>query len=130
GSYTANVAMHHADVVRCVAARFDDRVINGASKFCPNGKIIHIDIDPASISKTITPDIQIVGPVDSVLNEMLGMAREHKLKPRAEVLAAWWKQIDEWRGDGMLCPYDMGDGSILKPQTVIETLWEVTKGDA
>ena len=130
GSYTANVAMHHADVVMCVGARFDDRVINGATKFCPNAKIIHIDIDPASISKTIKADIPIVGPVDSVLTEMLAMTREHKLKPKAEVLAAWWKQIDEWRGDGKLFPYDMGDGSIIKPQTVIETLWEVTKGDA
>lgn len=130
GSYTANVAMHHADVVMCVGARFDDRVINGASKFCPNAKIIHIDIDPASISKTIKADIPIVGPVDSVLNEMLTMTREHKLKPKAEVLAAWWKQIDEWRGDGKLFPYDQGDGSVIKPQTVIETLWDVTRGDA
>src|SRR5690606_960716 len=65
GSYTANLAMHHSDVILAVGARFDDRVINGAAKFCPNAKIIHIDIDPASISKTIKADIPIVGPVDS-----------------------------------------------------------------
>lgn len=75
GSYTANLAMHHSDVILAVGARFDDRVINGATKFCPNAKIIHIDIDPASISKTIKADIPIVGPVDSVLTEMVAIVR-------------------------------------------------------
>ncbi|MCL5041929.1 MAG: acetolactate synthase 3 large subunit [Gammaproteobacteria bacterium] len=130
GSYTANVSMHHSDVILCVGARFDDRVINGASKFCPNAKIIHVDIDPASISKTIRADVPIVGPVDSVLNEMVAMVKEHNLRPAKETLASWWKQIGEWRGEGRMFPYDEGDGSIIKPQKVIETLWEVTKGDA
>ncbi len=130
GSYAANVAMHHADVILAVGARFDDRVVNGPARFCPNAKIIHIDIDPASISKTIRADIPIVGPVDNVLTEMLGIIDELGGRPSAEVRNSWWSQIDEWRGEGGLFPYDRGDGSIIKPQTVIETLWEVTRGDA
>lgn len=132
GSYTANLAMHHADVILAVGARFDDRVINGetGAKFCPNAKIIHIDIDPASISKTIKADIPIVGPVDSVLAEMVAILKEIGETPNKETVANWWKQIDEWRGSGRLFPFNEGDGSIIKPQTVIETLSEVTKGDA
>ena len=132
GSYTANLAMHHADVILAVGARFDDRVINGetGAKFCPNAKIIHIDIDPASISKTIKADIPIVGPVDSVLTEMVAILKEIGETPNKDTVASWWKQIDEWRGSGRLFPYNEGDGSIIKPQSVIETLSEVTKGDA
>lgn len=130
GSYTANLAMHHSDVILAVGARFDDRVINGATKFCPNAKIIHIDIDPASISKTIKADIPIVGPVDSVLTEMVAIVKEIGQAPNAETVANWWKQIDEWRGNRGLFPYDKGDGSIIKPQTAIEVLCEVTKGEA
>ena len=130
GSYTANLTMHHCDVLLAVGARFDDRVINGAAKFCPNAKIIHIDIDPASISKTIKADIPIVGPVDSVLTDMLAALKDIGTKPNPDVVASWWKQIDEWRGNGKLFPYDSGDGSIIKPQAVIETLCEVTGGNA
>ncbi|NQD80477.1 acetolactate synthase 3 large subunit [Pseudomonas seleniipraecipitans] len=132
GSYTANLAMHHADVILAVGARFDDRVINGetAAKFCPNAKIIHIDIDPASISKMVKADIPIVGPVDSVLTEMVAALKEIEQRPDSESQATWWKQIEEWRGNRGLFPYDKGDGSIIKPQTVIETLSEVTRGDA
>lgn len=132
GSYTANLAMHHADVIFAVGARFDDRVINGetAAKFCPNAKIIHVDIDPASISKTVKADIPIVGPVDSVLNEMVAILKEIGETPNKEAQVAWWKQIEEWRGNRGLFPYNKGDGSIIKPQTVIETLCEVTHGDA
>jgi acetolactate synthase-1/2/3 large subunit len=131
GSYTANLAMHHSDVILAVGARFDDRVINGAKRFCPNAKIIHIDIDPASISKMIKADVPIVGPVDSVLAEMVAILKEVGEKPAAEAQANWWKQIDEWRNSqGSMFPYDKGDGSIIKPQTVIETLYEVTRGDA
>ena len=130
GSYTANLSMHHADVILAVGARFDDRVINGAPKFCPNAKIIHIDIDPASISKTIKADVPIVGPVDSVLTEMVAILKEIGEKPNPEALASWWKQIEEWRGNRGLFPYDKGDGSIIKPQTAVETLYEVTRGDA
>ncbi|MGS0939416.1 acetolactate synthase 3 large subunit [Pseudomonas luteola] len=131
GSYTANLAMHHSDVILAVGARFDDRVINGAKRFCPNAKIIHVDIDPASISKMIKADVPIVGPVDSVLTEMVAILKEIGEKPAAEAQVNWWKQIEEWRSSqGGLFPYDKGDGSIIKPQTVIETLYEVTHGDA
>tara|TARA_B100001059_G_scaffold169403_1_gene169268 strand:+ start:4182 stop:5888 length:1707 start_codon:yes stop_codon:yes gene_type:complete len=132
GSYTANLAMHHADVILAIGARFDDRVINGddAAKFCPNAKVIHVDIDPATISKTVKADIPIVGPVESVLSEMIAILKEINQQPDQEGQGAWWKQVDEWRGDGKLFPYDAGDGSIIKPQSVIETLWEVTRGDA
>jgi len=130
GSYTANLAMHHCDVLFTVGARFDDRVVNGVAKFCPNAKIIHIDIDPATISKVIKADIPIVGPVDSVLNDMLAELKDIGTLPVPEVVSSWWKQIDEWRGQGRMYPYDEGDGSIIKPQTVIEALYEVTKGDA
>lgn len=130
GSYPANLAMHHSDVILAVGARFDDRVINGATRFCPNAKIIHVDIDPASISKTIKADVPIVGPVDSVLAEMVAVVRELNEKPHAESQAAWWKQIEEWRGGREMFPYNKGDGSIIKPQTVIETLYDVTAGDA
>ncbi|HCV78532.1 MAG TPA: acetolactate synthase 3 large subunit [Pseudomonas sp.] len=130
GSYQANLAMHHSDVILAVGARFDDRVINGATRFCPNAKIIHVDIDPASISKTFKADVPIVGPVDSVLAEMVAVVRELSEKPRAENQAAWWKQIEEWRGGREMFPYDKGDCSIIKPQTVIETLYDVTAGDA
>ena len=130
GSYQANLAMHHSDVILAVGARFDDRVINGATRFCPNAKIIHVDIDPASISKTIKADVPIVGPVDSVLAEMVAVVRELSERPHAESQAAWWKQIEEWRGGREMFPYDKGDGSIIKPQTVIETLYDVTDGDA
>ena len=130
GSYTANLAMHHSDVILAVGARFDDRVINGATKFCPNAKIIHIDIDPASISKTIKADIPIVGPVDSVLTEMVAIVKEIGQAPNAETVASWWKQIDEWRGNGRLFPFNEGDGLIIKPQAAIEVLCEVTKGEA
>ncbi|KQQ50074.1 acetolactate synthase 3 catalytic subunit [Pseudomonas sp. Leaf127] len=130
GSYTANVVMHHTDVILAVGARFDDRVINGAAKFCPGAKIIHIDIDPASISKTIKADVPIVGPVESVLTDMVATYKEIGQAPDKEAVAAWWKQIEAWRAGGDLFPYDRGDGSVIKPQKVIETLHEVTKGDA
>jgi acetolactate synthase-1/2/3 large subunit len=130
GSYTANLTMHHADVIVAVGVRFDDRVINGASKFCPNAKIIHVDIDPASISKTIKADIPIVGPVDSVMTEMVAILKEIGEQLDKEALASWWKQIEEWRGGRDMFPYDKGDGSVIKPQAVIEMLSEITGGDA
>lgn len=130
GSYTANLAMHHCDVLFAVGARFDDRVVNGVAKFCPSAKVIHIDVDPASISKTIKADIPIVGPVDSVLNDMLAEFKSMGTLPDQNVVSSWWKQIDEWRGNGRLFPYNEGDGTIIKPQAVIEALYEVTKGDA
>ncbi|MFK0570618.1 acetolactate synthase 3 large subunit [Endozoicomonas sp.] len=129
GSYCANQAMHHADLILAIGVRFDDRVTNNTSKFCPEAKIIHIDIDPASISKTVPADVPIVGPVDAVLDTMIRQIEETGTGIGQEALDSWWRQIHEWREErGGLFPYDPGDGKILKPQQVIETLYEVTKG--
>ncbi|MCH8551134.1 MAG: acetolactate synthase 3 large subunit [Natronospirillum sp.] len=129
GSYEANMAMHNADVIIAIGARFDDRVTNNTGKFCPNAKIIHIDIDPTSISKTVRVDIPIVGPVKSVLAEMLKAIDESKLEVDREALGIWWSQINEWRGrhGGR---YKTDDSQMMKPQFVIEAMWRATGGDA
>ena len=128
GAYEANMAMHHADLILAVGARFDDRVTNATEKFCPGARIIHIDVDPASISKTINADVPIVGPVDSVLKEMLALLKESGTRPDADAMGAWWKQIEEWRAfHGMR--YEKSDEHI-KPQQVIEAVYKVTKGKA
>ncbi|WP_339075105.1 acetolactate synthase 3 large subunit [Teredinibacter turnerae] len=132
GTVEANTAMHHADVIFAVGARFDDRVTNTPSKFCPSAKIIHVDIDPASISKTVAADIPIVGPVESVLDEMLSLLNETNERPDAKAIASWWKEIDEWRNRyGILTKprYDTS-GDMLMPQEVVRALFEVTNGDA
>jgi acetolactate synthase-1/2/3 large subunit len=128
GSYEANMAMHHSDLVLAVGARFDDRVTNATEKFCPGARIIHIDIDPASISKTVEVDVPIVGPVDVVLQDMLSQIKETKLKPSKEAIDSWWEQIDGWKAfhGGR---FEVADDSI-KPQQVIQALYKVTKGDA
>lgn len=128
GSYCANQTMHHADLILAIGVRFDDRVTNNTSKFCPEAKIIHIDIDPASISKTVQADVPIVGPVDAVLDTMIRQIEETDTRIGQEALDSWWRQINEWREGRGLFSYDPGDGCILKPQQVIETLYEVTKG--
>ncbi|MFT5594157.1 MAG: acetolactate synthase-1/2/3 large subunit [Oceanicoccus sp.] len=129
GSYEANMAMHHSDVILAIGARFDDRVTNAVSKFCPDAKIVHIDIDPSSISKTVTVDIPIVGPVDSVLDDFLEIIAEIGQKPDKKAIESWWKQIEEWRkrhgGE-----YEKNDNGLLKPQEAIEGLWKATNGDA
>ncbi len=132
GTFEANTAMHHSDVILAVGARFDDRVTNTVSKFCPNAKIIHVDIDPASISKTVVADVPIVGAVDSVLSEMLALIQETDERPDAEAIAAWWKQINEWRDRHGLYAKPRYDTSSekIKPQEVITAIYEVTKGDA
>jgi len=131
GSYEANMAMHHADVIIAIGARFDDRVTNNTKKFCPDATIIHIDIDPSSIAKTVDVDVPIVGPVDSVLDEMLDIINELKADnaPDQDALESWWKRIEEWRKrhGGH---YDKNDNGLLKPQEAIEGLWEATKGNA
>ena len=131
-TFEANTAMHHSDVILAVGARFDDRVTNTVSKFCPNAKIIHVDIDPASISKTVVADVPIVGAVDSVLSEMLALIQETDERPDAEAIAAWWKQINEWRDRHGLYAKPRYDTSSekIKPQEVITAIYEVTKGDA
>lgn len=134
GTYEANMAMHHCDLVFAAGVRFDDRVTNTVSKFCPYAKIIHIDIDPASISKNVVADVPIVGPVIPVFNEVIQLL-EGKLaansleRSNAEALANWWDQIEGWRKMDCLKVNSDSDGKI-KPQQVIETLYEVTKGDA
>jgi acetolactate synthase-1/2/3 large subunit len=132
GFVEANFAMHHADVILAVGARFDDRVTNTPNKFCPNAKIIHVDIDPAAISKTVVADVPIVGPVDSVLNEMLEILAATEDKQDDKALEAWWKQINEWRERyGILVkPRYRTDGDMIMPEEVISTLFEVTKGEA
>lgn len=128
GSYEANMAMHHADCIIAVGARFDDRVTNAAKKFCPNAKIIQIDIDPSSISKNVAVDIPIVGPVKSVLKEMLAMVRESDPSDRAST-DLWWKDVESWKSRNTSA-YRTDDSLLLKPQAVVEKLWELTKGDA
>ncbi|MGB1456753.1 MULTISPECIES: acetolactate synthase 3 large subunit [Spongiibacter] len=136
GFYEANNAMHHSDVILAVGARFDDRVTNTTSKFCPGAKIIHIDIDPAAISKTVNADVPIVGPVDSVLTELIALVRELRAEeptlPDQDALGHWWKQIDEWRDHHGLWTAPRYDTTTpyIKPQQVIETLCKVTGGKA
>ncbi|BBB27647.1 acetolactate synthase 3 large subunit [Amphritea japonica] len=129
GSYEANMAMHHADLILAVGARFDDRVTNGVDKFCPTAKIIHVDIDPASISKTIKADVPIVGPAKHVLQEMTSLVKSSKKQLEKEAIDSWWQQIDEWRGrhGGR---FRTDDSESMKPQQVIEMLSKVTGGDA
>ena len=128
GTYEANMAMHHCDVLIAVGARFDDRVTGNIEKFCPNAKIVHVDIDPASISKNVKVDVPIVGCVDNVLRVMLKDLKAGDKRPDAAALGEWWRQIDEWRSKDCL-RYDHDSGTI-KPQFVVESLYKVTGGDA
>ncbi len=128
GTFEANKTMHNADLILAVGARFDDRVTNNVAKFCPNAKIVHIDIDPASISKTVQVDVPIVGAVDTVLDQMLEAVAELGLEIDDGGLADWWEQIDGWRAKRCLT-YEKSS-SVIKPQQVIETLYRVTQGKA
>ena len=117
GTYEANEAMHNSDLVVAIAVRFDDRATNNARKFCPNAKIIHVDVDPASISKCVHADIPIVGDCNTVLGQMLQSIEEQELQASPE-LDAWWEQIDKWRARNCLA-YEKSD-TVIKPQQVIE----------
>ena len=128
GTYEANMAMHHCDVLFAVGARFDDRVTGNIEKFCPHAKIVHIDIDPASISKNVKVDIPIVGCVANVLKTMLKEIKAGKNSPDKAALKEWWQQINEWRSKDCL-KYKMDD-DVIKPQFVLETLYRLTDGDA
>ncbi|WP_245953306.1 acetolactate synthase 3 large subunit [Moraxella caviae] len=132
GTYEANMTMHHSDVILAVGARFDDRVTNNVKKFCPNATVIHIDIDPASISKTISAHIPIVGDVKLVLNEMLALLQESDKCIDEHALADWWSQINEWRKRHGLRYGDDTDAEIhaIMPQRVVETLYKLTDGKA
>ena len=128
GTYEANLSMHHSDLIIAIGARFDDRVTGNLEKFCPDAKIIHVDIDPASISKNVMVDIPIVGPVKQVLTEMNVVLDATDSKSDAEELAQWWTQIEEWRATDCL-RYDTL-GSKIKPQAAVQAVWKITKGDA
>ncbi len=127
GTVEANNAMQHCDVLLAVGARFDDRVIGNPKHFAQNErKIIHVDIDPSSISKRVKVDVPIVGDVKEVLLELIAMIESSSSKPQAQALAAWWHTIEGWRASECL-QYERGQGDVIKPQYVIETLWQMTK---
>ncbi|KGM41535.1 acetolactate synthase 3 catalytic subunit [Aquabacterium sp. NJ1] len=127
GTYEANMTMQNADVVIAVGARFDDRVIGNPKHFAQvERKIIHIDIDPSSISKRVKVDIPIVGDVKDVLLEMISQIKESPLKPDQNALAAWWNQVNEWKKRE--CLKYKTSTEVIKPQSVVEKLAELTKG--
>jgi len=128
GTYEANMAMHDCDVLLAVGARFDDRVTGDLEKFCPDAKIIHIDIDPSSISKNVHVDIPLNGDVKSVLTELSNAVTASKRTPDEKALKAWWKQIKEW-ADKDCYRYDR-NSALIKPQFVLEKLYEITNGEA
>ena len=141
GTCEANMAMHDADVILAVGARFDDRVTNTPDRFCPNAKIIHIDVDPSTIAKTVQIDIPIVGACDVVLDEMIGLietetaalSKTNTELPDREALAEWWEQIDGWRerhGIYTQSRYEPSSGALIKPQDAIKALYKVTEGKA
>jgi len=128
GTYQANMAMQHCDVLLAIGARFDDRVIGNPAHFAQNPrKIIHIDIDPSSISKRVRVDVPIVGHVPDVLDDLLKLVRQSPQRPDAAALKSWWAQIELWKSKDCL-RYDRSS-KIIKPQFVIEKLYEVTGGD-
>jgi acetolactate synthase-1/2/3 large subunit len=129
GTYQANMAMQNCDVLIAVGARFDDRVIGNPAHFGATArKIVHIDIDPSSISKRVKVDVPIVGDVRDVLQDLLQCLEACAEKPDADALKAWWAQIGEWREKDCL-RYDR-DSKVIKPQFVVEKLYEITGGDA
>ncbi|NVD98729.1 acetolactate synthase 3 catalytic subunit [Massilia sp. BJB1822] len=129
GTYEANMAMQNCDVLIAIGARFDDRVIGNPKHFATNPrKIIHVDIDPSSISKRVKVDIPIVGNVKDVLVEFLAQLDAAEAKPNAPALKKWWGQIEEWRGRDCL-KYSTSD-LVIKPQQVVEKVWDITQGDA
>ena len=129
GTYEANMAMHYSDVLLAIGARFDDRVIGNPAHFAEEPrKIIHVDIDPSSISKRVKVDVPIVGDLKEVLEEMIRQLEANTARPNPENVAAWWKQVDDWRSRD--CMKFKNSDEIIKPQFVIQKLWEVTGGEA
>ncbi len=130
GTYEANQSMHNVDILIAIGSRFDDRVTGNIEKFCPNARIIHIDIDPASISKNVSVDVPIVGDVKEVLNAIeIELDSRDDNTPDQAALEKWWQQIAIWRSKECL-KYDQANDKEIKAQYVVEKLWEVTKGDA
>jgi acetolactate synthase-1/2/3 large subunit len=129
GTYEANMAMQHCDVLLAIGARFDDRVIGNPRHFAQvPRKIIHVDVDPSSISKRVKVDVPIVGDVKEVMIELLAQIEATPARPDAARVAAWWQQIEQWRARDCL-KYEKTD-AVIKPQAVVEALWRVTGGDA
>ena len=127
GTYEANMTMQNCDVLLAVGARFDDRVIGNPKHFASvERKIIHVDIDPSSISKRVRVDIPIVGDVKDVLQELIAQLKEAQGRPSAETLAPWWNQINEWRA--RQCLHYRASTEVIKPQYVVETLCRLTQG--
>ena len=127
GTYEANMTMQHCDVLLAVGARFDDRVIGNPKHFASvERKIIHIDIDPSSISKRVKVDVPIVGDVKDVLQDLIAQIKESQVKPDAQALKSWWGSIAEWRARECLKYKRSND--VIKPQSVVEKLWEMTRG--
>jgi acetolactate synthase I/II/III large subunit len=129
GTYEANMSMHCSDVVLGIGVRFDDRVTNSIAKFCPGAKILHVDIDPAAISKTVVADVPIVGSVTSVLEEMLELIKQSDTDVDRAAIDQWWKQIEGWREKDSLKVIPAPD-DVIKPQQVIQCLYDITDGDA
>jgi len=126
GTYEANMTMQHCDVLLAIGARFDDRVIGNPRHFASvERKIIHVDIDPSSISKRVKVDIPIVGDVKEVLKELITQIREAQARPEAAEMSAWWSQVNEWRKRDCLAYRSSGD--VIKPQMVVEKLWQLTR---
>ncbi len=128
GTYEANMSMHHSDLLIAIGARFDDRVTGALEKFCPGATIIHIDVDPASISKNVRVDVPIVGEVAQVLDAINALLDKAPAQTNQAAIEKWWQQINEWRAQDCL-KYDKDSGTI-KPQFVVEELFKVTNGDA
>jgi len=128
GTYEANKAMANADVILALGARFDDRVTNNIEKFCPDATIIHVDIDPTSISKNIYADIPVVGSLEIVIEQFLERIAKEEITMTLADYQHWWKDIDKWRGRA--CLSYQKDGDSIKSQQVIESLYKATKGDA
>ncbi|EMN7355398.1 acetolactate synthase 3 large subunit [Vibrio parahaemolyticus] len=128
GTYEANMAMHEADLIFGIGVRFDDRTTNNLEKYCPNAKVMHIDIDPSSISKNVKVDLPIVGSAEKVLTTMLGLLAEQDCGNDEAAITKWWDDIQVWR-DRQCLSYETSSDRI-KPQQVIETLHKLTNGDA
>ncbi|WP_279049237.1 acetolactate synthase 3 large subunit [Cedecea davisae] len=128
GTYEANMTMHHSDVIFAVGVRFDDRTTNNLAKYCPNATVLHIDIDPTSISKTVAADVPIVGDADQVLTQMLDLLAHEEMQQSGDEIRDWWQHIEQWRARHCL-EFDRSSAAI-KPQAVIETAYRLTKGEA
>ena len=128
GTYEANTAMHNSDLILGIGVRFDDRTTNNLAKYCPNAKVIHVDVDPTSISKTVPVAIPIVGSAESVLDEFLSLLEDENLAKSQSDLTDWWKQIEQWKA--VKCLDFNRHSGVIKPQQVIETIYRLTQGNA